>query len=38
MGLAMGPYPVQESYQKCLKVFIVSERNSESEQTGGPSP
>jgi len=33
---AMGPSPVQEVLQKCLKGFIVLEVNSVSEQAPGP--
>jgi len=32
----MGPSPVQEVLQKCLKGFIVLEVNSVSEQAPGP--
>jgi len=34
-GLAMGRFPVQGVLQKCLKGFIVSEVNCESEQANG---
>jgi hypothetical protein len=35
---AMGRSAVQEVLSKCLKGFIVSEVNSESEQTRRPNP
>jgi hypothetical protein len=37
-GLAMARSLVQGILQKCLKRFIVSEVNSESEQIRGPKP
>jgi len=37
-GLVMGRSPVQGHLPKCLKGFVISEVNSDSEQVGGPNP
>jgi hypothetical protein len=37
-GLAMCRSHVQRVLPKCLKVFIISDFNSEAERKGGPNP